>query len=58
MDGVQDSISSLSVTFKNSSSSISILENSETNNPIKAIHKFHVPQTQGMGGIPKSKIGA
>ena len=58
MDGVQDSISSLSVTFKNSSSSISILENSEINNPIKAIHKFHVPQSQGMGGIPKSKIGA
>ena len=58
MDGVQDSISSLSVTFKNSSSSISILENSETNNPIKAIHKFHGPQSQGMGGIPKSKIGA
>ena len=34
------------------------LENSETNNPIKAIHKFHVPQSQGLGGIPKSKIGA
>ena len=58
MEGVKDSISSLSVTFKNSSSSISILDNSETNNPIKAIHKFHVPQTQGMGGIPKSKVGA
>ena len=43
LDGVQESISSLSVTFKNSSSSMSILENSESNNPIKAIHKFHVP---------------
>ena len=57
MDGVQNGISSLSVSFKNNSSTNTNYENSETNIPIKAIHKFHVPQTQGMGGIPKSKIG-